>query len=450
MRKTAVKIAIIGAGSATFSAGIVRDLCVCGGLEGSHVTFMDVDEKRLNTIYALGKKIAGELGAKINFTTTLNRREALKTADFVINTVQIKAHELEGHEWVERQRSLAEKYGYYRGIRLQNLTQMRFMLDIANDIKEICPNAWLLQSANPVFEGCTLMHRAVGVNVIGLCHGHYGYQHIADVLGLEKNEVSAQMPGFNHWIFMTDFRYKGRDAYPILDEWIKNKAEDYWSQDNRGFADVQLSRAAIHQYKLYGLMPIGDTPRILGWWYHTDLETKQKWYGRLGGFDSEIGWGMYLDGIAASVEKVENTAYSNEIRATDVFKPIQSGEQIIPIINSMANDVESIYQVNIPNKGQLIEGFPEDLVVETQGVVNGDGVHGIRMKQFPVGVFAGAMIPRWREAEQLVECMRQRSYNLLLLYILGDQRTRSLEQAESLLDEWLNEDHNTAFKGFFN
>ena len=57
----------------------------------------------------------------------------------------------------------------------------------------------------------------------------------------------------------------------------------------------QMSRSAIHQYHLFGLMPIGDTPRMVGWWYHTDLETKQRWYGSLGGFDSEIGWQQYLD-----------------------------------------------------------------------------------------------------------------------------------------------------------
>ena len=448
MRKTAVRIAIIGAGSASFSAGIVRDLCVCGGLEGSHIVLMDIDEKRLDIILKLGTKIAGELNTNLHFSCTTDRRAALKGADFVINTVQVRASELDGHNWVELQRSLAEKHGYYRGMRLQNLSQMHFMLELANDIKEICPNAWLLQSGNPVFEGCTLMHRAVGIKVIGLCHGHYGYKHVAQVLGLDLSEVTAQMTGFNHWIWMSDFRYQGRDAYPLIDKWIEEKAEAYWADDTRRFSDMQMTKGAIHQYKLYGLMPIGDTPRMVGWWYHTDLETKKKWFGHLGGFDSEIGWAQYLVGINASLERIENAAVS-DAKATDIFKPVQSGEQIIPIINSLTNDVEAVYQVNIPNKGRLLDEFPEDLVVEGPGVVNGAGVFGIKAAPLTPTVIAGAMIPRWREAEQQIECMRLRSYNLLKLFVLHDWRTRSLDQAEALLDAWLSDPHNERLANYF-
>ena len=44
---TPVQVTLIGAGSATFSAGIVRDLCVTPGLHGSHVVLMDIDAQRL-------------------------------------------------------------------------------------------------------------------------------------------------------------------------------------------------------------------------------------------------------------------------------------------------------------------------------------------------------------------------------------------------------------------
>ena len=200
-------------------------------------------------------------------------------SDFVINTAQVG-----GHSWTEEQRTLAEAHGYYRGMRLHNFGQSAFFLQVARDIQNICPEAWLLQSANPVFEGCTLMHRETGIKVIGLCHGHYGYREIAHVLGLEKEYVSAQMPGFNHWIWMTDFRYKGQDAYPLIDQWIETEAETYWANDDRSYGANQMRKAAIHQYQHFGLMPIGDTPRMVGWWYHTNLETKTKVVWTPGGF----------------------------------------------------------------------------------------------------------------------------------------------------------------------
>ena len=434
-----VKIAIIGAGSATFSAGIVRDLCVSPGLHGSHVAFMDIDSRRLENIAQMADRLNAQLGAGLRFSRTLDRETALRGADFVINTAQVG-----GHDWTEAQRSLAEKHGYYRGARLHDYGQAAFFLEVARDVARLCPNAWLIQSANPVFEGCTLMHRETGIKVLGLCHGHYGYLEVAKVLGLEGGQVSAQVPGFNHWIWMTDFRYRGQDAYPLLDEWIATKAEAYWAEtDNtRTFSQNQMTRAAIHQYQLYGYMPIGDTPRMVGWWYHTDLAAKQRWYGHLGGFDSEVGWGIYLTEIGRRIERVERAALDTSKPVTDTFPAVQSREQIVPIINALVNDVPGIYQVNIPNRGPLIQGFPEDLVVECQAVVSSAGIRGIAVPPLPRSLVASAMIPRWHRAELQVEALRQGDRNLVLHALLADPRTRSLEQAEGLLAEWLADPRN--------
>jgi alpha-galactosidase len=398
---------------------------------------MDIDAQRLVMVARMAQRLSDELDAGLSFSQTLDREEALLGADFVINTVQVG-----GHDWTEAQRSLAEKHGYYRGVRLHNFGQSAFHLEVARDVERICPNAWLIQSANPVFEACTLMHRETSVKVLGLCHGHYGYREIAQVLGLELEYVSAQMPGFNHWIWMTDFRYRGRDAYPLLNQWIETEAEAYWASDDRGFAANQMRRAAIHQYQLYGVMPIGDTPRMVGWWYHTDLATKQRWFGPLGGFDSEIGWGQYLEDTGRRVARVQEVALDEDTPVSETFKPVQSNEQIVPIIDSLVNDSERLFQVNIPNEGQIVKGFPEDLVIEGQGVVSGAGIRGVCAPPFPPKLMAGAMIPCWHRAELMVQALRTGDPDLVLLYLLNDHRTRSLEQAEALLDAWLADERN--------
>ena len=441
-----LKIALIGAGSAQFSAEIVRDLCVNPGLQDTHVALMDIDERRLEMVRRLAERLSSELNAGLSFSTTTNRTESLEGADFVINTAQVG-----GHAWVEVQRSLAEAHGYYRGLSLHNYGQALFFLEVARDMERTCPEAWLIQSANPVFEGCTLMARETRIKVLGLCHGHYGYLDVARVLGLEEEYVSAQTVGFNHWIWLTDFRYRGQDAYPLLDEWIRNRAEAYWAETDgkRSFYDNQMSRAAIHQYQLYGLLPIGDTPRMIGWWYHTDLETKVRWFGHLGGFDSEIGWQQYLDLMSANVIKVENAALDESRPITDTFKAEQGGEQIVPIIDALVNDRPGIYQVNIPNRGQIVRGFPEDLVVECQGMVSGAGIRGVGAAELPPRVMAGAMIPRWQQAEMMVEALRHGDRKLLLLDLLSDPRTRSLEQAEGLLEAWLADPRNERLRCHF-
>ncbi|MCL2319735.1 MAG: hypothetical protein FWC45_06595 [Treponema sp.] len=427
-----VNIGIIGAGSAQFSAGIVRDLCVNKWLEGSHICFMDIDEKRLDKVCALAEKLSGELNAKLFFSKTTKLEEVIKERDFIINTAQVG-----GHPWVEAQRTMAEKHGYYRGIRLANIGQMLFFLEVAKAIEALSPQSWLIQSANPVFEGCTLMTRETKTRVIGLCHGHYGYREIADVLGLARQDVKANMIGFNHWIWMTEFRYKGKDAYPLIDEWIEKEAENYWKNHKPTFGDNQMSRGAVDQYKMYGLFPIGDTPRFAAWWQNNSLESKKKYYGHLGGFDSEIGWKQYLDDMSKHVEQIERTVTDPKIKASDVFKPVQSDEQIIPIIDSIINDKPAVYQVNIPNSGGIIHGFPENLVIECRGVVDGNGVCGIHEPPLPERIVSGVMIPRWAEAESTIYAAKSLTYEGLLSFLLQDRRTKSFEQAQALLDEWL-------------
>jgi len=437
-----IKIAIIGAGSATFSAGIVRDLCVSPGLHGSVIHMMDIHSDRLEIIGNMARKLARELGAPFTFHTTLDRLEALEGADFVINTAQDQCH-----EWVEDQRALAEKHGYYRGAHLHAFVQMAFMLDVAQDMERVCPDAWLIQSSNPVFEGCTIMTRETKIKVIGLCHGHYGYRDIVRVLGLDLAHITAKMVGFNHWIWLTDFRYKGENAYPLIDRWIEAEAETYWQKPRR-FSDQQMSRAASHQYKLYGLMPIGDTPRmcdyprVLGWWYNSSLELKRRYYGPDGGFDSEIGWAEYLEHLNENLAKIREAAESDDKKVSEFFPPVQSDEQIVPIINALVHDVRGLYQVNVPNHGHVICGFPENLVVECEAEISGSGVRPIVAPRLPPRVMAGAMNPRYAEAELMIEAVRSGSYEAFKLALLTDHRTQSETQVEAMLDEWIREPRN--------
>ena len=431
------KIGIIGAGSAEFSAGIVRDLCVCKELENSHICFMDVNVERLNNIHSLAEKITRELGCKLTFEKTTVMEDAVRGMDFVINTAQIG-----GHSWVEAQREMAERHGYYRGIRLYSIGQMLFFLDVAKMVEALAPNAWLIQSANPVFEGCTLMSRETRVKTVGLCHGHYGYRRIAEIIGLPWEDISANMIGFNHWIWMTEFRYKGKDAYPLIDEWIETKGEDFWKKHRPHFTDTQMSRAAVEQYKLYGLFPIGDTPRFGAWWQNDSLESKREYFGYQGGFDSEIGWQLYLDNQENRVKEIDKAVKSPKIRATDMFEPKQSDEQIIPIINSIINDKPAIYQVNIPNTGGVIQGFPEDLVIECRGIADATGIKAIMEPPLPESILTGVMNPHWAQAEAKIYAAKTCTYNAFRSFLLLDRRTSSLKHADDFLEEWLNDPRN--------
>jgi alpha-galactosidase len=204
-----VKIAVIGAGSAEFSAGLINDLCRTESLAGSHVALMDIKPEPMELVYKFGQRFADELGVDFTFETTTDREAALQDADFVVNTAYVL-----GHHHARATRELTAKHGYYYGgVKLGSWHQLRLMLDVARDMERLCPDAWLLQSGNPVFAGSTLMTRETGIKVCGLCHGHYGVFRIAETIGLDDPErVTWQAPGLNHNIWLTHFYYEGQDA----------------------------------------------------------------------------------------------------------------------------------------------------------------------------------------------------------------------------------------------
>lgn len=429
-----VKLGVIGAGSAVFSLGLVRDLCLADSLSGSTVTFMDVDETRLHMIHWLAQRYAAELGVDVRFEATLERERALKEADFVLNTALVGGHDPE-----EAARRVAEEHGYYRGLRLQtNIKQYAMMLSVARDIERVCPNAWLVQSSNPVFEGCTLMTRETGVKVIGLCHGFYGYRRLADAIGVPADEVQWQAPGVNHWIYLTEFRHQGRDLYPLIDQWIETRAADYWASFRGRFSDTQFSRAAIDHYRRVGLMPIGDASRTFSeWYYHTDLQTKCRWYGHLGGFDSEVGWAQYLEGLERRIQQIHAVAADESARVTAVLPPERTREIQVPIIDAIANDRPGIFQVNVPNRG-AIENIDDSVVVEGKSLVDASGVKLLHVGRLPDKLMHMVLGPRIAKAERELAAFLTGDRDLLVSCLLiDDHRTRSLEQAEAAADSLL-------------
>jgi len=425
-----IKLGIIGAGSAVFSLGLVRDLCSTPDLYGSAITMMDIHEERLDSIHKLASRYVDELKVDLKFEKTLSREAALKDADFVVNTALNG-----GHDRYEARRAVADKHGYYRGAPGRNYDQLRFLLSVARDMESTCPDAWLIQSSNPVFEGCTLMTRETGINVVGLCHGHHGYRHIARILGLDMAHVECRAVGFNHVIYMTDFLYKGEDAYPLIDEWIETKSEEYWRTHKLGRA-AQMSPAAVHQYKMIGLFPIGDTPRAGGWWYHIDLEAKKRWYGEIGGFDSEIGWTQYLEGLVKRIDHIMKVANDTSISVTEEFPPNRGGEQQVGIIEGLILNKEGKFQVNIPNNG-LISDIPDDVVVEVQAIVNKTGIQGIQVGKLPKNLMLQVLWPRMLVMERSLELSLTGDKRLFLRMLLDDHRTRSIEQAEAFMEDFL-------------
>jgi alpha-galactosidase len=386
---------------------------------------MDINEERLDVVYQLARRYAEDLGADLKFERTLDRVTSLQGADFVINTATITHNEY----FMKRRRELVAEHGYFYGrTGMPEYHNLQLMLDVAKDVEQVCPEAWILLAGNPVFHGTTLMGRETDVKVCGLCHGHYGYRRIARMIGLDPDRVTWQAPGLNHNIWLTHFYYEGEDAYPLLDRWIAENIEQYWEDNAESGIPAQWSPAAVHQYKMYGLFPVGDTPRQGGWWYHTDLETRKRWYGAGGGGDTPEGRDRILRNKEKKYQQMKDAAYDPEVRPIDLFGDQKTSEQHIPIIDALVNDNEYRAQVNVLNHGAL-PGIPDDVAVEVPAVVNQVGIQPIRVAPLPRKIMLERIYPKWLSMEQTLEALLSGDQSMMLYGVLESHQTRTYDQA---------------------
>ncbi|MCX8170357.1 MAG: hypothetical protein N3E47_00070 [Candidatus Bathyarchaeota archaeon] len=434
-----VKVSVIGAGSATFSLALIKDLCLTPNLEGSTISLMDINERRLNAVYALCKRYADEMKIRLRVEKTLDRKEALKDADFVVNTALVVGYSGYREGW-----NIGFKYGYRFGGSYHvmhdegfwiNFYQFRLFESIVNDILDICPNSWYIQLANPVLSGTTYLGRKYPkLKFVSLCHGFSGVYHLANVLGFKKEDITFEAPGVNHFIWLTCFHHKGEDAFPILDEWIEKEAPKYWEKCP---PSDDLGPKAIDLYRKFGAFPIGDTCTPGGgswpWWYHVNDETERRWRE-----DPRKWWGFVFETPKVDpVERLLKIVEDPTIRVIDVFPPEKSGEIIVPLIESIACDIPRIFIVNIMNSGDFVPGVPSNFEVEVPALVSRRGVQGIKTHGLPKPLIAYILRDRVAPVEVELEAYERGSKELLLQLIMMDPWTRSEEQARKLLDEIL-------------
>lgn len=430
------KISIIGAGSVVFSLNLIRDICLTPRLSGSEISLMDVDPARLEAVHQLCCRYATETGAQITATATMDRRESLRGADFVINTALVTGRDRLGVGW-----EIAARHGYRFGGSLHvmhdepfwvNFYQLRFFEDVIQDILAMCPDAWYLQVANPVLAGITYLGRKYPrVKMVGLCHGFAGVYRIADILGLDRDGLTFEIPGVNHHVWLTRAYHEGKDLFPLLDHWIEQDAPAYWETCP---PSDDLGPQAIDLYRRFGAFPIGDTCTPGGgswpWWYHTDAATEQRWHEDPAGW-----WQKYFEEGKRRIEAIERAAQDESIPMTQRFPPVLSGEIMIPLIESIVCDIPRVLIGNILNLGEFVPGIPGDFAVEIPILVSKRGIEGIRTLGLPPAILAHIWRDRIAPVVLELEAYEAGSRELLLQLILMDPWTRTVEQARSLLEE---------------
>lgn len=228
---------MLGAGSVIFCKTLMMDIMATDGLQDSTFVLVNRTEPKLRKMEALAREIVRENNLPSKIEATLDRRKAFEGADYIIVMIQVG-----GVDAFATDLEIPLKYGVDQCIGdsmgpggiFRALRTIPVLMDIAKDIQEICPNALVLNYANPMAMNCLAMGRVPGLKFVGLCHGvQTTMDLIAGYVGEKKEDIDYLCAGINHMAWFLRLEKDGKDLYPILREKFE-RPEYYINEKVRG------------------------------------------------------------------------------------------------------------------------------------------------------------------------------------------------------------------------
>ena len=443
-----MKVALIGAGSLSFALGALQDMVLSGRLKNQvdlEIALMDIEEDNVKRTYNYTKEMFAAFSHPAKITQTTKLEEALIAADFVIVAIEVNRYFYWSQDFhIPRRYGSKQIYGENGGpgSMFHTLRNLGPMLEIAKMMEKLCPDAWFINYTNPEAKLVEAVSKLTSIKIVGLCHGlDMGIHQISEFLEMEVDEIGVEGGGLNHFGFFTKIWNKktGEDLYPLFHE--KEKKADRLAQ----FDHISLSRT---MYRTYGYYPYPGTNHIgeyvsyaedfyagLSLQYRYDPIREKLWEK-----DSRVPEFVY----SASGHTLDKGLFSDDTTQEDWIeeaftfdkdKVQKSNEYAIPIIEAIFFDDEvQLNSVNMQNNG-AIKGLPDDMVVETQAIVNGNGITLKPMTvELPTAII-GTIHIQGTIHKLLLEAFVEESKTKLLQAILLDPQAPTYYQACALIDE---------------
>jgi alpha-galactosidase len=360
------RIVLIGAGSVEFTRNLLGDFLAYPELHSAEIVLHDIDPGRLETAERMARWTAGALGAAPRIEACLDRREALRGADFVVDTIQVG-----GARATRVDFDIPARYGLRYTINdtinvggvMRGLRTIPVVLDIVRDMEELCPDAWFLNYTNPMSMLIWAVSAASSVKTVGLCHSvFWTIDAIGRYLGIPRGEIDHLSAGVNHLAFLLRLEHRGRDLYPAL----RRVAEE-----GRIPAD-DLVRAEL--FRRLGYYPTESSEHHAE--YNPWFIPKADLVDRL-----NIPIGEYLSRVAHNLDEYDEVR--RRLAAGEPFEIEQSGEYAAVIVHAMVTGEPARIVGNVMNTGGLIPNLALEACVEVPCLVDGLGVHPVRVGPLP-------------------------------------------------------------------
>jgi alpha-galactosidase len=374
------KITLIGAGSYVFTRNLCNDILLTPALQDSEITLMDIDPLRLGQARDLVQFLVQKRGLKARVNATLDRKEALMGADYVITTFQQG-----GLEAYSMDIEIPLKYGVGQcvgdtlgpGGVFRALRTIPVLLNLCEEMDDLAPEALLINYVNPMAANCWGVSAGAGRPFVGLCHSVQGTSEmLARWAGVPYEEVNFLCAGINHQSFFLEFRRGKEDLYPAIWKACEN-TEIYGSEPVRidlmkyfGYFVTESSGHASEYVPYF---------RKNAEMIENDLAPKFRsqsdhWfdYGRTGG---------YLRHCQRTARNMAGE-FQSVLDGVSDLPATPSHEYGAAIIAAMETNQPARVNGNVPNYG-VITNLPEGCTVEVPCLVDASGVQPVVVGDLP-------------------------------------------------------------------
>ncbi|OYN64503.1 6-phospho-beta-glucosidase [Bacillus safensis] len=436
--KEGIKIVTIGGGSSYTPELVEGFIKRYHELPVKELWLVDIEagQEKLNIVGALAKRMVEKAGLPIEVHLTLDRREALKDADFV--TTQFRVGLLEARAKDER---IPLKYGVIGqetngpGGLFKGLRTIPVILDIVKDMEELCPDAWLVNFTNPAGMVTEAVLRYTNLKkVVGLCNVPIGIKMgIAKALDVDVERIEVQFAGLNHMVYGLDVYLDGVSIMDqVLDE--LGNPNSQWSMRN-----IEAKNWEPSFVKGLGVIPC---PYHRYYYKTKDMLEEEQKAAQEKGTRAEV------------VQQVEQELFELYKDPDLSIKPPQLekrggayySDAACNLISSIYNDKHDIQPVNTVNRG-AIASIPAESAVEVNCIITKDGPKPIATGDLPVAV--RGLVQQIKSFERVAaEAAVTGDYETALVAMTINPLVPSDEIAKQILDEML-EEHREHLPQFF-
>jgi 6-phospho-beta-glucosidase len=434
-----LKIVTIGGGS-SYTPEIVEGFIKrYEELPITELWLVDVEagKEKLEIVGNMAKRMVKEAGLPIDVHLTLDRREALKDADFV--TTQFRVGLLDARAKDER---IPLKYnvigqetngpgGLFKGLRT-----IPVILGICKDMEELCPNAWLVNFTNPAGMVTEAVLRYSNINrVVGLCNVPIMMKmQVAELLGADGDRVHIDFAGLNHMVF-------GLNVYLDGENVTETVLDKMTSDDNK----MTMQNIKAMNWEPGFIKGLKAIPCPYHRYYY---KTSSMLEAELEAADNEGTRAEVVQGVERDLfELYKDPNLAHKPEQLSKRGGAYYSDAACSLINSIYNDKRDIQTVNTVNNG-AIQSIPNDSAIEINSVITKDGPKPIGIGDLPVAV--RGLVQQIKSFERVgAEAAVTGDYNTALLAMTINPLVPSDETAKKIMDEML-EAHKEHLPQFFN